>query len=69
MAPILLAAAVGWMLGAAASSLFQRGPIAELTKAAAEVGAGLPIDVKHAGDFGRLAPVARELAGVAEAKG
>jgi len=67
LAPILLAAAVGWMLGAAASALFQRGPIAELTKAAAAVGAGLSIDVKHADDFGRLAPVARELAGVAEA--
>ncbi|MEO8571894.1 MAG: diguanylate cyclase [Chloroflexota bacterium] len=66
LVPVLLATGVGWMLAMVTAAHRLRGPVAAVASAAASVGAGAAIDADGA-EFGPLAPIALELAGIAEA--
>ena len=67
LAPLLLVAACGCLLGAAVEALAVRRSVGALTKAATHIGTGAAADLSEAARFGLLAPLARELAGIAEA--
>ena len=67
LAPMLFAAALGCLIGAAAGAVALRGPVVALTSAAALVGTGGAVDLQHAERFGPLTSVARQLAGIGEA--
>jgi diguanylate cyclase (GGDEF)-like protein len=67
LAPILLVAGLGCLLGAAMGAIARRGSVAALSRIAASIGTGSAIEVPPPERFGALAPVARELARIVEA--
>ena len=62
----LLGAAIAWLLSVWISARVFTSPVAALSRAAASVSGGGTLDPNSA-VFGRLAPVAHELAGIADA--
>jgi len=67
LAPILLVAGLGCLLGAAMGAIARRGSVRALASVAAGIGTGSAVEVPPPERFGSLAPLARELAGIAEA--
>jgi diguanylate cyclase (GGDEF)-like protein len=67
LAPILLAAALGCLLGAVMGAIALRGPVDALASLAASIGTGTAVELPPAERYRFLAPIARELEGIAEA--
>ena len=67
VAPMLLVAALGCLVGSAGAAVATRGTIAALRSAMARVEDGSVTSVPDARQFGLLAPLARELDGIARA--